>query len=34
MGIKDWPADERPREKLLDHGANTLSDAELFDPVY
>jgi DNA repair protein RadC len=29
MGIKDWPADERPREKLLDHGANTLSDAEL-----
>lgn len=29
MAIKDWPADERPREKLLQHGANTLSDAEL-----
>lgn len=27
--IKDWPADERPREKLLKHGAGTLSDAEL-----
>ena len=29
MAIKDWPADERPREKLLQHGANILSDAEL-----
>jgi len=29
MAIKDWPADERPREKLLQHGAQTLSDAEL-----
>ncbi|MBV5308666.1 RadC family protein [Chromatium okenii] len=29
MGIKDWPADERPREKLLDRGAGALSDAEL-----
>jgi len=29
MAIKDWPADERPREKLLQHGASILSDAEL-----
>lgn len=29
MAITDWPADERPREKLLLHGAETLSDAEL-----
>ena len=29
MAIKDWPADERPREKLLQKGAHTLSDAEL-----
>ena len=27
--IKDWPADERPREKLLLRGAQALSDAEL-----
>lgn len=27
--IKDWPADERPREKLLARGAETLTDAEL-----
>ncbi|MBN2644467.1 MAG: DNA repair protein RadC [Desulfuromonadaceae bacterium] len=27
--IKDWPEGERPREKLLDQGAETLSDAEL-----
>jgi DNA repair protein RadC len=27
--IKDWPADERPREKLLNHGPGALSDAEL-----
>lgn len=27
--IKDWPADERPREKLLQHGAGILTDAEL-----
>jgi DNA repair protein RadC len=27
--IKDWPAAERPREKLLARGAETLSDAEL-----
>jgi DNA repair protein RadC len=29
MAITDWPADERPRERLLAHGAGTLSDAEL-----
>lgn len=29
MGIMDWPADERPREKLLRLGAGSLSDAEL-----
>lgn len=29
MPITDWPAAERPREKLLAHGAATLSDAEL-----
>lgn len=27
--IKNWPADERPREKLLLRGAQALSDAEL-----
>lgn len=27
--IKDWPMDERPREKLLNHGATVLTDAEL-----
>ena len=27
--IRDWPADERPREKLLRHGPGALSDAEL-----
>jgi DNA repair protein RadC len=29
MAIRDWPEDERPREKLLDKGAAALSDAEL-----
>lgn len=29
MTIKDWPAEDRPREKLLQHGAKVLSDAEL-----
>lgn len=29
MAITDWPASERPREKLLAHGAKALSDAEL-----
>lgn len=27
--IKDWPEDERPREKLLKRGAAALTDAEL-----
>lgn len=29
MSIKDWPADDRPREKLLERGAHALTDAEL-----
>ena len=29
MAIRDWPAAERPREKLLLRGAAALSDAEL-----
>lgn len=29
MSISHWPQQERPREKLLAHGAATLSDAEL-----
>lgn len=29
MAITDWPASERPREKLLEQGAASLSDAEL-----
>ena len=29
MHIRDWPRDERPREKLLKQGAIALSDAEL-----
>ena len=29
MHIRDWPAGERPREKLLARGAGALSDAEL-----
>jgi DNA repair protein RadC len=29
MAIRDWPCDERPREKLLEKGAAALSDAEL-----
>lgn len=29
MAIKDWPADEQPREKLLQKGADALTDAEL-----
>lgn len=28
-GIKEWPEDERPREKLQKKGADNLSDAEL-----
>lgn len=29
MNIRDWPAQERPREKLLAFGASALTDAEL-----
>jgi len=29
MSIKQWPKQERPREKLLQYGAENLSDAEL-----
>jgi DNA repair protein RadC len=29
MSIKNWPTAERPREKLLQQGAQALSDAEL-----
>ena len=27
--IKNWPAEDRPREKLLTKGAQALSEAEL-----
>jgi len=33
MRINDWPLAERPRERLLEHGPGTLSDAELLDLV-
>lgn len=29
MAITDWPEDQRPRERLIKHGATMLSDAEL-----
>lgn len=29
MAINDWPEDQRPRERLIKHGAQILSDAEL-----
>lgn len=29
MAITDWPSDQRPRERLIRHGAHQLSDAEL-----
>jgi DNA repair protein RadC len=29
MAIIDWPEDQRPRERLVKHGAHALSDAEL-----
>ncbi len=29
MAITDWPAEDRPREKLLHSGASSLNDAEL-----
>src|SRR3982751_4777195 len=33
MAISDWPVTERPRERLLAKGAQTLSDAELLAVV-
>ncbi|GAB3548799.1 DNA repair protein RadC [Noviherbaspirillum agri] len=29
MAINEWPEDQRPRERLIKHGAQVLSDAEL-----
>ena len=29
MAITDWPAEQRPRERLIKHGPQALSDAEL-----
>ena len=29
MAIKDWPCEQRPREKLLKYGAHKLTDVEL-----
>ena len=29
MSIRDWPAEDRPRERLLRHGASSLTDAQL-----
>lgn len=29
MAITDWPEEQRPRERLIKHGAHALSDAEL-----
>lgn len=34
MHIHDWPASERPREKLLARGVGALSDAELLALVF
>ena len=29
MGMESWPAEQKPRERLLALGAQALSDAEL-----
>src|SRR5689334_16869616 len=34
MAIHDWPAEERPREKLLANGAAALTDAELLAVLF
>lgn len=34
MTIRDWPEQERPREKLLAHGAGRLTDAELLAVLF
>jgi len=33
VSIRQWPRGERPRERLLERGAHTLSDAELLAVV-
>jgi DNA repair protein RadC len=33
MNMSDWPSNEKPREKLLNHGPQALSDAELIAVV-
>ena len=33
MHIRDWPAQERPREKLIARGPGALSEAELLAVV-
>lgn len=34
MPIKNWPTQKRPREKLLTHGAESLSDSELLAVIF
>ena len=34
VSIRDWPAQERPREKLLAHGPARLTDAELLAVLF
>jgi DNA repair protein RadC len=34
MAIHEWPEEQRPREKLLAHGAHHLSDAELLAVLF
>ena len=34
QGIKKWPKDERPREKLFKYGEHTLTNAELLAIVF
>ena len=29
LSVRDWPAEEQPRNKVLNRGADVLSDAEL-----
>ena len=29
MSIRNWPAQDRPRERLLEYGASSLTDAQL-----
>ena len=33
LTIKDWAVEDRPREKMLQKGIGSLSDAELFKNV-